>query len=165
MKKINLGRKRKYSEVKDLDLAPMLSLMIAIIPVILSSTVLFKIRVFNSTVFPASEKVISQKSGVDHKPVTYLEINNLKSIKITIKKGRKIVFQSTKKLSQLERTLRRLKYKFPQMKSLKIQSDGKVSYKDLIQVFDIAKSQKDIKGKEVKKSLYEDVTLNDIFNG
>lgn len=164
MKKFMLGRKRKNNEVQDLDLAPMLSLMIAIIPVILSSAVLFKIRIFNSTVFPVSEKVVNQQSGVHHKPVTYLEIKNLNRIKVIIKKGDKTVFRSVKKLSQLERTLRSLKKRFPQMEALKIQSHGEVSYKYLIRVFDIAKSQRDNDKKE-QEALYKDVTLNDIFNG
>lgn len=163
----SLNKKRKQIENKDLDLAPMLSLMIAIIPVILASAVLFKIRIFDSSVFPASDKVM-QKDGADDHPITFLEIKDNNSIKVQVKKSEKITFETQTSLVELNKILTNLKLKYPDMKSLKIESGSDVSYKDIIKVFDIAKSplNKDVDSSEVKKeTLFDDVTLEDIFKG
>ncbi len=162
-----LNRKRKQIENKDLDLAPMLSLMIAIIPVILASAVLFKIRIFDSSVFPASDKVI-QSDGAQEFPITYLEITDSNQIKIEVKKNDKSIFETSTSLAQLQPLLKNLKLKYPDMKSLKIESKGDVSYKDIIKVFDMAKSplQSGSESKETLiETLFDDVTLEDIFKG
>ncbi len=163
----SLNKKRKQIENKDLDLAPMLSLMIAIIPVILASAVLFKIRIFDSSVFPASDKVM-QKDGANENPITFLEIKNSQSVLVKVKKNEKVDFETETSLVNLNKILTNLKMKYPDMKSLKIESGSDVSYKDIIKVFDIAKSPivQSEETEDIKKdTLFDDVTLEDIFKG
>ena len=163
-----LNKKRKQIENKDLDLAPMLSLMIAIIPVILASAVLFKIRIFDSSVFPASDKVM-QSDGAQEIPITFLEITDGNKIKVEVKKNDKLIFETSTNLAKLQDILKNLKLKYPDMKSLKIESNGDVSYKEIIKVFDIAKAPilnaNDDSEESLKETLFDDVTLEDIFKG
>lgn len=162
----SLAKPRKKIENKDLDLAPMLSLMIAIIPVMLASAVLFKVRIFDSSVFPASDKVM-QSDGANESPITYLEITDKEKIKVIVKQADQNVFESETSLIKLSGVLKSLKSKYPDMKSLKIESSGDVSYKDIIQVFDMAKAPLNIgeKDSSKKETLFDDVTLEDIFKG
>lgn len=162
-----LNKKRRQIENKDLDLAPMLSLMIAIIPVILASAVLFKIRIFDSSVFPASDKVM-QSDGAQENPIAHLEITDSNKIRIEVKKNDQLVFETSTGLAQLQTVLKGLKNKYPNMKSLKIESNGDVSYKDIIKVFDMAKApmaEGTNSGESLKETLFDDVTLEDIFKG
>jgi biopolymer transport protein ExbD len=160
-----LNSKRKKIETKDLDLAPMLSLMIAIIPVLLATSVILKIRIFDSSVFPASDKVM-QSDGANERPITYIEITNSNKIKVEVKKVDKSVFETSTSLANLHQTLKSLKNKFPDMKSLKIESATEVSYKEIIQIFDMAKMPiKNDKNEAIGETLFEDVTLEDIFKG
>lgn len=162
----SLGGKRKEVENKDLDLAPMLSLMIAIIPVILASAVLFKIRIFDSSVFPASDKVL-QSDGANENPIAFLEVTSSSKIKVDVKKNDNVVFETTTSLGQLHQILKNLKAKYPEMKSLKIESASDVSYKEIIQIFDMAKAPEASQSEdsEANVSLFDDVTLEDIFKG
>jgi biopolymer transport protein ExbD len=159
----NLFKERKKIEVKDLDLAPMLSLMIAIIPVMLATMVMFKIRIFDSSVFPTSDKV-AQSDGANESPITYLEIESTSVIKVTVKQADRNVFETDSSLADLNSVLKKLKSKYPSMKSLKIESSADVSYKDIIKVFDMAKSKESAEV-ENSESLFDDVTLEDIFKG
>lgn len=160
MKTLKLKRKRKEVEHKDLDLAPMLSLMVTIIPMLIASAVFYKVRIFDSSVFPNSTKV-EQQSGADEIPTTYAEVVNTNKVILTVKKGEKTLFRTEKKLAELEPAFVSLTSKYPDMKSLKITSNKNVSYKDLIFVFDKAKQPT----KEQKESLFSDVSLDDIFKG
>lgn len=158
-----MNKKRRKIESKDLDLAPMLSLMVSIIPVLLATSVIFKIRIFDSSVFPASDKVV-QSDGANESPIAYLEIEKTQSVRLILKKNEDKLYETTTSLVRLQDILKMLKTKYPDMKSLKIESSPEISYKDIIKVFDMAKSPLDekINGKE---TIFEDVTLEDIFKG
>lgn len=160
MKTLKLKRKRNNAEHEDLDLSPMLSLMVTIIPLLLASAVFYKIRIFDSSVFPTSNKV-EQKDGADELPVTYVEMGSGSKAIILVKKGEKTLFRTEKNIKELDSAFKSLIVRFPEMKSLKISSDKSVSYKDLILVFDKAKQPIG----EDKKSLFDDVSLDDIFKG
>ena len=158
-----MNKKRKKIESKDLDLAPMLSLMVSIIPVLLATSVIFKIRIFDSSVFPASDKVV-QSDGANENPIAYLEFEKTQHIKLLIKQNEEKLYEVSTSLAKLQDVLKALKTKYPNMKSLKIESSPEISYKEIIKVFDIAKSPLDQKAGE-NETIFEDVTLEDIFKG
>lgn len=162
MKKI-IDKKRRKIESKDLDLAPMLSLMVSIIPVLLATSVILKIRIFDSSVFPASDKVM-QSDGANENPIAHLEIEDVNEIKLVLKQNDAKLYETTTSLAKLHGTLKVLKTKYPNMKSLKIESSPEISYKEIIKVFDMAKSPLDEKISN-GETIFEDVTLEDIFKG
>lgn len=160
MKKLSFSRKKREPLEADVDLTPMLSLMVAIVPLLLTSAVFFKVRIFDSSVLPTSAKVM-QQDGADELPVTYVELESKDKVILLVKKGEKTLFRTEKSLNNLDKTLRSLTQKYPDMKSLKITSNKSVSYKDLIHVFDMAKQPT----VDTKESLFDDVSLDDIFKG
>lgn len=161
MKTLKLKRKKNKAEHEDLDLTPMLSLMVTVIPLLLVSAVFYKIRIFDSAVFPSPAKVEQKIGGADELPVTYVDLENSKKAIILVKKGEKTLFRTEKTIQELDSAFKQLLVKFPDMRSLKITSNKSVSYKDLIYVFDQAKQPSG----EEKKSLFDDVSLDDIFRG
>lgn len=161
MRTLKLSRKKDKVEHEDLDLTPMLSLMVTIIPLLLVSAVFYKIRIFDSSIFPASEKVVQEMNGADELPITYVDLENSNKAIVLVKKGEKTLFRSVKRIQELDSEFKSLLIKFPEMRSLKITSDKSVSYKDLIYVFDQAKQP----SSQENKSLFEDVSLDDIFRG
>lgn len=160
MKKLNIGRRKKVEPETEVDLTPMLSLMVAIVPLLLVSAVFFKIRIFDSSVLPTAENVM-QKDGADELPVTHVELESRNKVILLVKKGEKTIFRTEKNLNNLGESLHLLTQKYPAMKSLKITSNKSVSYKDLIHVFDMAKQPT----VDAKEALFEDVSLDDIFKG
>lgn len=161
MKKLGLKRRRPKVEHEDIDLTPMLSLMVTIIPLLISMAVFYKIRIFDSSVFPTAPNIEQKINGADELPVAYLDMESANKVIVLVKKGEKTLFRTQVKIQELDSEFKSLTQKFPDMKSLKITSDKSVSYKDLIFVFDQAKQPTG----EEKKSLFDDVSLNDIFKG
>lgn len=161
MKKLNLKRKRPKVEHEDIDLTPMLSLMVTIIPLLISMAVFYKIRIFDSTVFPTAPSIEQKTDGADELPIAFVELEGANKAIVLVKKGEKTLSRTQIRIKDLSSEFKTLTQKFPDMKSLKITSDKSVSYRDLIFVFDQAKQPMG----EDKKSMFDDVSLNDIFKG
>ncbi len=160
-------KKKKSGEVAIQLTALVDALTILLVFFMMSKVASSNINIFDSSVFPTSDKE-AQSDGANESPITYLEISNINSIKVIVKSLDKNVFESVAGLDQLNVILKNLKIKYPSMKSLKIESSPEVSYKDIIKVFDMAKTPESLNGSSVQdksKTLFEDVTLEDIFKG
>ncbi len=163
-------KKKKSGEVAIQLTALVDALTILLVFFMMSKVAGSNIKIFDSSVFPTSEKQ-AQADGANEAPITYLEITDVNKIKVTVKSADKNVFESVTALDQLNLMLKNLKLKYPLMKSLKIESSPEVSYKDVIKVFDMAKAPESVQGNEStspstdKPTLFEDVTLEDIFKG
>lgn len=159
-------KKKKSGEVAIQLTALVDALTILLVFFMMSKVAGSNIKIFDSSVFPTSEKS-AQKDGANEAPITYLQISNIDSIKVSVKSDDKSIYDGETTLSQLNVLLKNLKIKYPLMKSLKIESSPEVSYKDVIKVFDMAKAPEGVQdsGQNEKPTLFEDVTLEDIFKG
>ena len=159
-------KKKKSGEVVVQLTALVDALTILLVFFMMSNVASSNIKIFDSSVFPTSDKA-AQSDGANELPITYLEITSVSSIKETVKSADKSLYESMSSLEQLNSTLKKLKLKYPSMKSLKIESSPEVSYKDIIKVFDMAKTPESVKGSDLsnQQTLFEDVTLEDIFKG
>lgn len=162
-----IKRKKKRSSEVTVNLTALVdALTILLVFFMLQASVNSNVKIFDSSVFPSSDRA-AQKDGANEMPVTHVEIETLNSIKVVVKQADKVMFETVSNMDKLNPLLKQLKNKYPDMKSLKIESSSEISYKDVIKVFDMAKSPESMDGTTTAeaKTLYEDVTLEDIFKG
>lgn len=162
-----IKRKKKRSSEVTINITALVdALTILLVFFMLNHAVNSNVKIFDSSVFPSSDRVM-QKDGANENPITYVEIENVKSIKVIVKQADKTMYETVASMDQLNPLLIKLKEKYPNMKSMKIESSSDVSYKDVIKIFDMAKAPESVEGVNAAdvKTLYEDVTLEDIFKG
>lgn len=158
-------KKKKSSEVVVNVTALVDALTILLVFFMLQHAVNSNVNIFDSSVFPASDRV-NQKDGANENPVTHVEIENIKSIKVIVKVADKTIYETVSNMDNLNTLLVQLKVKYPLMKSLKIESSSDVLYKDVIKIFDMAKAPESIDESSTEKTtLFDDVTMEDIFKG
>jgi len=159
-------RRRKSAEVKDLDLAPMLSLMVALIPMILLSVSFYKVQSFDSSIFAQESSKTQSQKGLKEAPSAFLTVNNKRLTTIVIKNslrvfGRYSINNKSGEISyaKIEDTFKVIKDKWPEIKSLKVNPSSNVSYDELIAVFDLGKTVDKVN----KTPLFTDISLTGIL--
>ncbi len=159
-------RSRKSAEVKELDLAPMLSLMVSLIPMILLSVSFYKVQSFDSSIFVQESSQKETKEGLKETPSAFLTVSNNRNATILIKTSKKVlkkfnINDSAGQISydKLEKTFKHIKHDWPMIVSLKVNPQSNVSYDELIAVFDLGKKV----DTENKAPLFKDVSLTGIL--
>lgn len=159
-------RSRKSSEVKELDLAPMLSLMVSLIPMILLSVSFYKVQSFDSSIFAQESSQKETEKGLKETPSAFLTVSNNRDATILIKTSKKVlkrfnINDSAGQISykKLEKTFKHIKQEWPMIASLKVNPQSNVSYDELIAVFDLGKKV----DTENKTPLFNDISLTGIL--
>ncbi len=130
----------------DLDLAPMLAMMVALIPILLLSTVFVKVKIIESPLPQVIQEAIAedQKNG-ERKVEISLEASLKGFVLVVDNNGRKQKkkFSATKgeelNLDGLKKALIEVKKRYPRSFQLMLKPGSELSYKQIVQIMDTAR--------------------------
>lgn len=165
----------------ELDLAPLLAVMVKLVPVLLLSSAFIQVMMIE-TDLPQAVKVAMQKQ--EEKPTAniMMRANAKDGIQIVVQKGANQTTQSVPLKDgafdyvSLHKTLQKIKLENPEVFKLEINPDSNISYRDVVKMTDFARRSRD---KEVRFPLYDakenktvmtdymfpDVVFSNIFDG
>lgn len=165
----------------DLDLAPLLSVMVKLVPVLLLSSAFVQVMVIETELPQAVQQALQDnelqksvvvKMKVDSSRNAVIEVsenNQTQQLRIPASEGR---FNYT----QIHDNLVQVKAKHPQIFRMEIEPDAQVSYSEIVKLMDEARIKRDKKtGFEVLDKIsgkttstyymFPDVVFSNIFSG
>lgn len=160
----------------ELDLAPMLALMVTLIPIMLLATQFVKVAVIETPLPQAVQQAIEEDSNNKDRQVTLtLNMTTDKGFEILVQQGR-----ATKKISvpkkdsqwdleTLQAKMVEIKQNYPKVFQLNLNPGSDIPYNDIVKVMDEARTIKDpskkveITDKENNKVMTEVMFPNVIF--
>lgn len=134
----------------ELDLAPLLAVMVKLVPVLLISSAFIQVMVIE-TDLPQAVKEAVQKQD-DDKSLASVQLN------VSVKDGIKVVIAKDGQqktdlvplkadgsfdLTALHKELQKVKTENPKVFRIELQPDGNVAYKELVKVMDEARKSRD----------------------
>lgn len=151
MRKVRLT---KNPDSEDLDLAPMLAMIVSLIPILLMSFSFYKTSV-NEVKLPAAQ---SSQSKDKKSYQVLLKVKNNRSVQLEVKRNKKRVMrrmigarQGKVNLEKLREVAMMVNHKFPWVQSIQLLPAKDLSYKELTHIID------EMKGSGAKKELYKSV--------
>lgn len=142
--------KTHFSHEIELDLAPLLAVMVKLVPVLLLSSSFVPINVVESDLPQVVKEVIERNLAEDKDKVAIqLEINKKTGFRILIdKKGDQQVHDIPLKnnqydLDSLHQAFIKIKKQYPTVFKLELTPDSNVSYKDVVRAMDQARKVHD----------------------
>jgi biopolymer transport protein ExbD len=149
-------RRSKPSYILDLNLAPLLSLFVALIPMLLLTAMFQQVGIVN-LFLPTLEEALLQDTAADPSldftlavAVTLSEISLLKDQEVLVS----VNTEDTLELDKLVAELTTLKDKYPDKRDAILLLDGDILYSTIIDIMDAVR----IKG---DKELFPDISLAD----
>lgn len=136
----------------ELDLAPLLAVMVKLVPVLITSSVFVQIMVIESEL-PQGVQASIEESKKETLPQISLEISSTEGLTLEAQLNnqtldqKKIPLTADKKLdlNQLQLTFREFKQKYPDVFQLKLNPDANVSYDEIVKIIDSARKSTDTK--------------------
>lgn len=182
-------RRRKQPELDsdstfELDLAPMLALMVTLIPVMLLSTAFVKVKVIETALPQVVEKALKEDRNKKDRQISVdLSMSKRRGFYLKVLVDGRV--RNKKRLSRqngqwnlegLHKELVRVKRKFPKTFRLNLTPAENVPYDDIVKVMDAARRtndndpeiylQDEEKGKKVKVELmFPDVVFSNVVEG
>lgn len=163
----------------ELDLSPMLALMVCLIPIMLLSTVFVKVTVIETPLPQVVQKAIDEdRNKKDREVDVTVDMNDNKELALTVKVDGKIEVQ--KKLTavngvwdfnQLNVDLVAVKQQHPKVFRLNLNPSEKVPYEDIVKLMDEVRTVKDEKIKlivtdeETKEKVETNIMFPDVIFG
>ncbi len=149
-------RRRRPSYILDLNLAPLLSLFVALIPMLLLTAIFQEVGIIN-LYLPTLEEALLQESqedpGTDFTlavAVTTTQISLMKDDKVLLTEN----IAGELKLDKLTEKLAELKKEVPDKRDLVLLLDGQIRYETIIDIMDAVR----VHGEE---ELFPDISLAD----
>ena len=152
MKKLYRSKKPDIPEAEsfDLDLAPMLALMVTLIPIMLLSTVFVHVKVIETPLPQVVQKAIEKDQNKKDRSVTlYVDMSHNSGFSVrTIQNGKNRTLASIPKQSEswdfakLHAELVKVKQQHPSVFQLNLMPQADVSYEDIVKVIDEARNSK-----------------------
>lgn len=168
----------------DLNLAPMLDMMVALVPFLLLSVVFIRLVIIESPVPQPVAKAIEKDRKNKDREVNikmYVDKKRNVSIIVTNKKGQKQNLQvrsdsKSVNLEDLHQKLVQLKLKYQKIYSIELFPDEMLSYNEIIKVMDAARQSKtdgpsfEVVNKETKekvktKFMFPNITFGNLVEG
>lgn len=180
MRKRTLIRKHNSTEF-ELDLAPLLSVMVKLVPVLLLSSAFVQVMVIETELPQAVQQAI-QNTDLQKSVIVKMKVEADRSTVIEIAKNNQIeqvrVPASSGQInySKVHENLVSIKNTNPQIFRLELEPDSKVSYNEIVKLMDEARIKRDkSKGFQIidqstgKSSetfyMFPDVVFSNIFSG
>ncbi|MCB0369437.1 MAG: biopolymer transporter ExbD [Bdellovibrionales bacterium] len=175
--------KMKRSEDVDanfeLDLSPMLALMVCLIPIMLLSTVFVKVTVIETPLPQAVQKAIEEdRNKKDRQIDVSLEMKNNKTLALTVKQDGKIEVQKslasvgdTWNFGELNSLLVEVKKVHPKVFRLSLFPSENIAYEEIVKLMDEVRTVKDDKIKlyitddETKEQVETNIMFPDVIFG
>lgn len=186
-----MGRKKsskllepKGEEGIDIDLTPVMSFMVTLIPIMLLSTVFVKVTLIETQLPQIVQQAVEADRNKKQREVTYeVELSHGKGFTVLMKEDGSVKYrkQLPRKgdewdLNGLQSELVRLKEMRPDIFRLEIKPSSEVAYEEIVKVIDEARtikdknrqvSIKDSKSDKVVKTdvMFPDVVFADVVGG
>lgn len=175
-KKLGVAQEELDESTYDIDLSPMLSLMVTLIPIMLLSTAFIKVRVIESALPQVVEKAIQEDRKKKDRDISIqLHMNNNKSFSLDLLVDSRRV-NSVKiaqkgndwDLNKLHQSFIQYKLQYPKVFRVDLYPSDQVGYEEIVKVMDEARSSKSgeskfyILDKESNKKVETDVMFPDV---
>jgi len=165
----------------DLDLAPLLSVMVKLVPVLLISSAFVQISIVETDLPQAVKDAILQPQDINKPQSVQVTMNNERGFEVTLQKdGQTKSFSVPKANNQwdykaLHETLIQMKKEIPQVFRLDLKPEGNIKYQDIVKAMDQARRSqqknlefefKDKEGKtKTTEFMFPDVVFANIMEG
>ena len=159
----------------ELDLAPMLALMVTLIPIMLLSTVFVKVMVVETALPQVVQQAIQKDDKDKNRKVSLsLKMSPQWGFRLLVKRGSQTQTirvpqkQGQWDLEGLQAKLVKIKLSHPTVYKLDLEPDGKVPYEDIVKVMDEARTIKDqavkvtVENKETKEKVQTDAMFPNV---
>ncbi len=143
--------KNKEDETFELDLSPMLALMVCLIPIMLLSTEFVRVVIIESPLPQVVERAIAQDRDRSERPVLITLGMSEKGFDLKVEQAGRVIRSWNKErsgegewdLEGLNRELASIKSSYPQIFRLDLRPDPSVAYRDIVKVIDEARTPRD----------------------
>ncbi len=180
---------RKLRQIKtinpyefDLDLAPLLAVMVKLVPVLLVSSAFVQVVTVETDLPQAVKEAIQQQEKKETPTTIQIKASNKEGLIITVSKNGAEKIQVIPKkdgafdFNQLHLTLQKVKSENPEIFKVELTPDETIAYKDIVRITDEARRSRDKKvtfpvqdSKENKTVMtdfmFPDVVFTNIFDG
>jgi biopolymer transport protein ExbD len=134
----------------DLDLAPLLAVMVKLVPVLLLSSAFVQVMIIETDLPQAVKEAINQNNDKPSKATVQLEIHKTTGIKVIVAKdGQQKVDQIAMKgennydLPGLHKFLQKVKTAHPEVFRIELAPDANIPYRDLVKIMDEVRRSRD----------------------
>jgi biopolymer transport protein ExbD len=167
----------------ELDLAPLLSVMVKLVPVLLISSAFVQVMVIETELPQAVKEALDQQEKDKNLASIQLDVSRKDGIKVIIaKEGQQKVdvvpntSDGSFDLKGLHKELQKVKAENPKVFRIEVAPEGNVSYKELVRIMDEARKSRDKdvrfpvwdsqKGQEVETDyMFPDVVFSNMMEG
>ncbi|RYZ85835.1 MAG: biopolymer transporter ExbD [Proteobacteria bacterium] len=146
-KKININHNYEF----DLDLAPLLAVMVKLVPVLLISSAFAQMATIETQLPQVVQQAIEKNDKDDKATKITLEVKDKEGVKIVVLKDGKESVEVVPKLANgtydfaaLHLRLRDVKKQNPEVFKVDLSPDAEVPYKDIVRVMDEARRSRDL---------------------
>ena len=142
--------KMSNSHEFELDLAPLLSVMVKLVPVLLISSAFVQVMVIETELPQAVKEAIHKQEEDKSLAIVQMDVSRKDGIKVIIAKdgAQKVDLVPLKAdgnfdLPALQKELQKVKAENPKVFRLELSPDGNVSYKEIVKIMDEARKSRD----------------------
>lgn len=142
--KMNINHNSEF----ELDLAPLLAVMVKLVPVLLLSSAFVQMMIIETELPQVVQEAIKQQENNPKATQISLEVNKQQGVKIVIHEGEsdKVELVNNKDnkidLETLHAKLVEVKKQYPEIFKIDLTPEADVSYKDLVSIMDQARKAK-----------------------
>ena len=151
--------KMQNSHEFELDLAPLLSVMVKLVPVLLISSAFVQVMVIETDLPQAVKEAIHKQEEDKASATVQMDVSHKDGIKVIIAKdgAQKVDLVPLKSdgsfdLPALQKELQKVKAENPKVFRLELSPEGNVSYKEIVKIMDEARKSRD---KEVRFPVWD----------
>ena len=150
----------------DLDLAPLLSVMVKLVPVLLLSSAFVQVMVIETELPQAVKEAVQKQEENKDLATIQLDVSHKEGIKVIVDRQGNQVIEKIPVLSDgnfdlagLHKQLLKVKTQNPKVFRLELSPSGDVSYKDIVKIMDEARKSRD---KDVRFPVWDSTKQKDI---
>lgn len=166
----------------ELDLAPLLAVMVKLVPVLLLSSAFVQVMTVETDLPQAVKQAIQQQEKKENPTVVQVKLSSKDGLTVVVNKGGSEKSQAIPlkdghfDFNQLHLTLRQIKTENPEVFKIEINPEEKVPYQDIVKATDEARRSRDksvtfpVKDTNTNKTvstdyMFPDVVFTNIFDG
>ena len=173
-------RRKKHSRVKNsetnynVDLAPLLGLMVTLVPLILLSTAFVQIKTFKTEIPNLSKKAIESIENlpkVKEPPHVVSKLSESKSISVFVKSQKEQIahfkiesIDGTADYKSYQAYLLKIKEQYPKADRIIVETAQETDYEDLLKLIDFSQIRINTDSKQTPKPLFQNIGLGGIVN-
>lgn len=150
--------RRNFNHEFELDLAPLLAVMVKLVPVLLLSSAFVQVMMIESDLPQAVKEAIAQQDPEKPKAIIQLEVSIKDGVTIVVQADGKQIKENVAMNKQtfdykaLHKALQKVKAQYPDVYRIEMAPQADVSYQFIVKVMDEARRSRD---KDVRFPVYD----------